>query len=142
MNKKSMYKDIIISLKELLRALDDVKHSIKVLDFKKLPQLLKKEAKIIEKLEKYAQTMKNEQTDNDINNMKKLANILIFPNLNNLKESEELLTIRHLYGELIRKIFIIGNLVEQHINLYRMIYGNITYVKNIRPGSVFVDRRM
>ncbi|MFN7182500.1 MAG: hypothetical protein ACK4NF_07470, partial [Planctomycetota bacterium] len=91
MEKKTMFKDIVNSLKELLKALDDIKKSIIVLDFKKLPQLLKKESHIIEKLEKYAQTMKNGHTDNDIYNMTKLSNILPFPTMVQFRESEELL---------------------------------------------------
>ncbi len=142
MEKKAMFKDIINSMKELSRALDDIKQSIRVLDFKKLPKLLRKESKIIEKLEKYANTIKNELTDDHIKNLAKIPNILPFPTIVFGKKTNELLTIRQLYGELLRKVFIIGSLVEQHMNLYRMIYSNILSTKNVRPGTIFLDKKV
>ncbi|MFN7181096.1 MAG: hypothetical protein ACK4NF_00240 [Planctomycetota bacterium] len=142
MSKKVILKSILTSLQELSRAFDEIRHSIRTLDFKKLPQLLKKESRIIEKLEKYAESVKNEQRGNDKNNMRKVSNILPFPQIPNEKESDELLAIRHLYGELIRKVFIIGNLVEQHLNLYRMVYGRLSSSKNASPGVFFLDKKM
>ncbi len=143
MNKKGILKEIISSLKELSGAMEDVKNSIKQLDYKKLPTLLKKEAEVIRRLEKYAQTIQNNATENDKNNMEQVSNALPFPlNIKDNEDTKDIITIRHLYGELMRKVFIIGNLVEQHINLYKIVYGKVASSKMERPKVLYIDKKM
>lgn len=143
MNKKGIFKEIISSLKELSIAMEDIKNSIKQLDYKKLPTLLKKEAEVIKKLEKYAKTIQNDATENDKNNMEQVAKVLPFPsNIKDNDDTKDIITIRQLYGELMRKVFIIGNLVDQHINLYRVIYGKLAATGTGRPKVVYIDKKM
>lgn len=143
MNNHRILKEIIKALKELSKEMDEIKKSIKELDHRKLPQLLKKEAKVIEKLEKYAQTIKNTQTTNDINNMQRFSNnILQFPAIKEEENTYDIILIRHLYSELMRKVFIIGNLVEQHLTLYKIIYGNLLTPGAERPKPVWIDKKM
>lgn len=143
MNQRSIFKEIISALKELSKEMNDIKNAIKQLDYKKLPILLKKEAKVIEKLEKYAQTIQKNTTENDKNNVERISNILSFPlNVKDNCDTTDIITIRHLYSELIRKVFIIGNLVDQHINLYKIVYSNLAPVETERPKSVYIDKKM
>jgi hypothetical protein len=143
MNKKDMLKSILKSVKELSISLEEIKKSIIALDFKKLPKLLEKEAQIIEKIEKYSETIKNLPYKHDINNMNRVGKVLPFPPVvKDIENTEEFYTLRQMYCELIRKVYIIGNLIEQHLVLYRMVYGNIISGVGSRAEPIYINKSL